>query len=427
MNSPFTAHAQPPPHTGAVTGVLELLAFLRDPGFASRRFAEMGDVFETVLAGQPQVFVRGAGPVAELMGQAAALEGWWPASVSQLLGPFSLANCNGEAHLARRRAVGRLFSAKALKGYAPGIARLCDGVCTALPAAPQPLALAKWMRPFAFQVIAEEVLGLSAEGRQGLYEDFEVWTRGLFSLPIAYPTSRLAQAKAARGRLIRRIDGLLPSLTVLAGACDEAGVPLNDADLADQLLLLLFAGYETTASSLTLLVLHLLQHPPVLAWLQEELDAVPWPPTPAGLEEMERLPRLNAVIQEVLRLVPPVGGFFRRAIAPVQVGPYTIAPGRVIQVDIAGTQRDGQVFTVPEAFQPERHLDGSSAGAAAIPFGIAPRVCLGKPLAELEMRLLLTRLLQSLSFSLVPEQDLSLELIPTPRPRSGLLVRVERR
>lgn len=419
--------AQPPPHTGAVTGVLELLAFLRDPGFVGRRFAELGDVFETVLAGQPQVFVRGAGPVAELTGQAGALEGWWPASVSQLLGPFSLANRHGEAHQARRRAVGRLFSAKALKGYGPGIARLCDGVSTALPEAPQPVALAEWMRTFAFQVIAEEVLGLTAEGRRGLFEDFEVWTRGLFSLPIAFPTGHFAQARAARGRLIRRIHGLLPSLTVLAGACDEGGLPLNDADLADQLLLLLFAGYDTTASSLTLLVLHLLQHPPVLAWLQEELDAVPWPPTAAGVEELDSLPRLNAVIQEVLRLVPPVGGFFRRTIAPVQLGPYTIPPGRVIQVDIAGSQRDGQVFADPDAFQPERHLGGSSTGSAAIPFGIAPRVCLGKPLAELEMRLLLTRLLQTLRFSLVPEQDLSLQLIPTPRPRSGLLVRVERR
>jgi len=130
--------------------------------------------------------------------------------------------------------------------------------------------------------LAEEVLALTPEGLQGLYGDSEVWTRGLFSLPIAYPTSRLAQAKAARGRLIRRIHGLLPSITVLAGACNEASLALNDDDLADQLLLLLFAGHETTASSLTLLVLKLLQHPPVLAWLQEESDAVPWPHTPAS-------------------------------------------------------------------------------------------------------------------------------------------------
>ncbi|MEB3256903.1 MAG: cytochrome P450 [Cyanobacteriota bacterium] len=218
-----------------------------------------------------------------------------------------------------------------------------------------------------------------------------------------------------------------PPSTVLVGASDEAGVPLNDADLADQLLLLLFAGYETTASSLTLLVLHLLQHPATLAWLTEELDGVPWPPEGPSVEQLESLPRLNAVIQEVLRLVPPVGGFFRRTVAPVQVGSYTIAAGKVIQVDITGTQRDQQVFADPEAFRPERHLEGTAAGAGAIPFGIAPRVCLGKPLAELEMRLMLTRLLQTLHLTLVPEQDLSLEVIPTPRPRSGLLVRVERR
>ncbi|MFM9073081.1 MAG: hypothetical protein ACKOOC_06755 [Cyanobium sp.] len=79
------ATTQAPPHTGAITGVLELLAFLRDPGFAGRRFAQLGDVFETVIAGQPQVFVRGGKPVAELMSQPAALDSWWPASVSELL------------------------------------------------------------------------------------------------------------------------------------------------------------------------------------------------------------------------------------------------------------------------------------------------------------------------------------------------------
>jgi len=426
-NGPAPALGPAPPHTGAVTGVWELLTFLRDPDYARRRFDELGDVFETVIAGQPQVFVRGPEPVADLMTQAPALEGWWPPSVSQLLGPFSLSNRNGDSHLARRRAVGRLFSPQALRGFAPGIARICDTVVDDLAAAAQPQPLAPWMRPFAFQVIAEEVLTLSPAGRAGLYDDFEIWTRGLFSLPFAYPASRLARALAARRRLIGRILGLLPSLTVLVGACDEAGLPLNDADLADQLLLLLFAGYETTASSLTLAVALLLQHPASLAWLQEELDTVPWHPDAPDLEQLETLPRLNAVIKEVLRLVPPVGGLFRRAIAPVRLGPYTIAPGRVIQVDITATQRHGKACSDGETFRPERHLEAPPAGSAYLPFGIAPRVCLGRPLAELELRLLLTRLLQTLRFTLEPGQDLTLEAIPTPRPRSGLLVRVERR
>ena len=422
-----SAPCQAPPHTGAVTGLLELVAFLRDPGFAKRRFDQLGEVFETVIAGQSQVFVRGSGPVAELMTQTAALEGWWPTSVSTLLGPASLANRNGDAHMARRRAVGRLFSAQALKGYAPGIARLCDGMVGVLAASPQPVPLAASMRRFAFQVIAAEVLGLTPEGQEGLFNDFERWTRGLFSLPIAYPTSRFAQAKAARRRLIHRLHGLLPSLTVLVGACDEAGLPLNDADLADQLLLLLFAGYETTASSLTLAVLLLLQHPSTLDWLLEELDTVAWPPDGPSLERLESLPRLNAVLKETLRVVPPVGGFFRRAITPVRLGPYTIPPGRVIQVDLGGTHRDRQVYTDADAFRPERHLDPPPPSSAYLPFGLAPRVCLGKPLAELEMRLLLTRLLRTLRLSLAPNQDLTLAVIPTPQPRDGLLVRVERR
>jgi cytochrome P450 len=422
----MAAPSSPPPHTGAITGVLELLAFLRDPEFAQRRFDAHGDVFETVVAGQRQVFVRGMDAVAELQTQASALEGWWPASVSQLLGPFSLANRNGESHMARRRVVGRLFSAASLRSCAPGILRIGEAVVDDLAAAPQPQALAPWMRAFAFQVIAEEVLTLSPEGRAALFDDFEIWTSGLFTFPLAYPTSPLARAKAARRRLIERLLGLLPSITVLADACDEAGLPLQDPDLADQLLLLLFAGYETTASALTMALLLLLQHPASLAWLQEETDAVAWPPNDRGLDQLETLPRLNAVIQEVLRLVPPVGGLFRRAKAPVRLGPWTIAAGRVIQVDLRSTLRDSTGGADGDRFRPERHLEAATH-TANLPFGVAPRVCLGKPLAELELRLLLTRLLQTLRFTLEPGQDLTLEVIPTPRPRSGLQVRVERR
>jgi cytochrome P450 len=117
---------------------------------------------------------------------------------------------------------------------------------------------------------------------------------------------------------------------------------------------------------------------------------------------------------------------FRRTVAPVRLGDYTIPPGRVIQVNITATHRQGW-GPGEETFRPERHLEAPPPGSTAVPFGLAPRVCLGKPLAELEMRLLLTRLLQRVSLSLEPQQDLTLAVSPTPLPRSGLLVRVERR
>ena len=96
-------------------------------------------------------------------------------------------------------------------------------------------------------------------------------------------------------------------LDLLAGGLDEAGIPLTDEDLAEQLLLLLFAGYETTASSLSCLVLSLLQNPTDLNWLLEELVNLAWPPI-EGNEAIEydaqRAPRLDAVIKEVMRITP---------------------------------------------------------------------------------------------------------------------------
>jgi cytochrome P450 len=227
--------------------------------------------------------------------------------------------------------------------------------------------------------------------------------------------------------LLRRIRSLLPSIEQLKGACDEAGLPLGDDDLVEQLLLLLFAGYETTASSLGCLLLVLLQHPEAIDWLQEEIDALPWPLAPDQLEQLERAERLDAVVKEVMRLIPPVGGLFRRTTAPVRLLGYAIPAGRVIQVNIAGTHRDPRVYAIPDEFQADRHLRQPLKAPGYIPFGGGPRVCLGRPLAELEVRLLAVRLLQSLRFTLVPRQNLSLETIPTPRPKDGLLVTVQRR
>lgn len=106
------AGSRPLPGTGASAGVLEALAFFRDGDFARRRFERFGNVYETRLLGQPLLFIRGGTAIQELLAQPEASEGWWPASVKQLLGSRSLANRNDADHRARRRVVGLLNQAR---------------------------------------------------------------------------------------------------------------------------------------------------------------------------------------------------------------------------------------------------------------------------------------------------------------------------
>ena len=408
----------PLPSTGAMSGLGETLAFFTQADFAQRRFQAYGDVFETKLLAQRMVFIRGERAIADLLGQGDALEGWWPDSVQQLLGSKSLANRNGTGHKARRRVVGQLFSSAALARYTPSIQQLVEELCQELVTAEKPLPLAARMRRFAFAVIATTVLGLDGASRDALFADFEIWTRALFSIPLAIPGTPFAKAMAARQRLLQRIKAELQrgskagGLDLLSGGLDEAGIPLDDDDLAEQLLLLLFAGYETTASSLSCLFRALLLNPEIETWLRE------------GLAESVTSPRLDATVLEVMRLTPPVGGFFRRSLAPIALAGVAIPQGSVVQVVLSPASDNDDADLA--AFRPQRHLDGSF-GQTLLPFGGGERVCLGKALAELEIRLMAVGVLQAVELQLQPDQDLALQLIPSPSPKDGLLVQAAAR
>jgi len=412
--------AKPLPNTGAVSGLKETLDFFSDPSFAQRRFETYGDVFATKLLAQPIVFIRGERAISDLFSQSESLEGWWPESVKQLLGSRSLANRNGAGHKARRRVVGQLFSSAALARYTPSITALVDELAEELKASDGPIPLAGRMRRFAFTVIATTVLGLDRGSRDALFADFEIWTKALFSIPLAIPGTPFAKAMAARQRLLNRIKTVLKAgsnqggLDLISGGLDEAGIPLDDDDLAEQLLLLLFAGYETTASSLSCLFRALLLHPEVLHWLQSDLISGPWPATTAPQSQ-----KLDATVLEDMRQTPPVGGFFRRSLHPIELAGVAVPEKSVIQVAL--TPSGTKSGTDLSEFRPQRHLDGSF-DQTLLPFGGGERVCLGKALAELEIRLMAVGLLRQVQLQLAPGQDLSLQLVPSPTPRSGLLV-----
>ena len=428
---------RPLPTTGAFGGVLETLAFFRNADFARQRFERFGNVFETRLLGQPRVFIRGGRAITDLLVHPDATEGWWPESVRQLLGSQSLSTRNGAEHRARRRVVGQLFAAVALRRYTPSIVALVEELAAELQAATTPVPLVERMRRFAFTVIASVVLGLESDDREALFSEFEIWSQALFAIPIALPGSPFARALQARSRVLARLGDVLDrarlhgeaglplaaGLDLLIGGVDEAGLPLADDDLVEQLLLLLFAGYQTTASALSCLMAAVLQEPEVLPWLQVELDGLSWPPP-----EHAEVPRLSSLVQEVMRLNPPVTRLFRRTNRELVLDGVLVPAGRVVQVDLAASSRcsagadaraEGDDL---EQFRPERHLSVASA-PTLLPFGGGDRVCLSKALAELEIRLMTVGLLRQLTLQLEPHQDVYPQPITSLAPKDGLLVR----
>ena len=163
--------------------------------------------------------------------------------------------------------------------------------------------------------------------------------------------------------------------------------------------------------------------------LHEELSGVLGgrPPTVADLE---RLPYLQAVINEALRLYPPAYLLARTSIAPSTIGGYDFPTGTTILMSQWVTHRDARFFDDPDAFRPERWLDGLMGrlpAGAYYPFGDGPRRCIGQGFALLESALVTATIAQRFQFRLVQGHPIVTEPLVTLRPRYGIRMTMQER
>ena len=215
-------------------------------------------------------------------------------------------------------------------------------------------------------------------------------------------------------------------LALLVAARDGEGEPLSPAVLRDQLLTLLVAGHETTATAIGW-ALHLVHaHPATLARLRAELDALG--PSP-DVDAWTTLPWLDAVCQETLRLRPVVPVVSRFLLAPLELAGGHVAPAGVYVTPstyLAHHRQD--VFAEPDAFRPERFLEQTFTGHQYLPFGGGARRCLGLSFAIQEMKIALATMLTELDFT--PLHTTSIRTVRrsvTVGPSASLRMRVRRR
>ncbi len=183
-------------------------------------------------------------------------------------------------------------------------------------------------------------------------------------------------------------------LSVLLGARDEDGHELDDETLRDELMTLLLAGHETTATALAWAVERLVRHPAAMRRLLDELRE-----EPAGGDY------LDAVIKETLRVRPVIGDVGRTLGAPAEVDGHLLPAGTMVAPAVAAVHLDPQAYDEPEAFRPERWLEDSPPGQAWIPFGAGRRSCLGAGFALFEIKVVLRTILTSLSLRAARPED----------------------
>lgn len=219
-------------------------------------------------------------------------------------------------------------------------------------------------------------------------------------------------------------------LGTLMAACDaDTGDAFDDTQLRDEVMTLLLAGHETTATSLAW-CLHLLeQHPEVERRLHAEVDAVLGGRVPT-LEDLPRLRYVTCVLEEVMRLYPPIWALPRVPHEDDLVDGYRIPKGDIVLLVPYVTHRHPDFWPEPERFEPERFLPEVARTRprwAYLPFGGGQRQCIGNAFAMMEAQLLLALVAQRYRLRGVTAEPLLPEPHVTLRPRGPLLMRVERR
>jgi len=266
-----------------------------------------------------------------------------------------------------------------------------------------------------------------------------------FKLPVDRALDRaLAEIRKLQDKLVTETRARLAEraandaeprdfLEAMLLARDEHGQPFSDKIIHGNMLTMLLAGEDTTAQSLAWVTHFLCERPDVVARLRDEADAaLGTQRTPSDFEATQNLPYFDAVINEAMRLKPVAPFLGLEAVEDLVVGDVEVPTGTWIDVLLRAPALDAAHFADPETFRPERWLAepptvGAHVGGASLPFGSGPRICPGRSLALLEMRVVLATLVRNFDLERVGSVDDVIEHFSFTVSPVGLRVRLHER
>jgi cytochrome P450 family 135 len=319
-----------------------------------------------------------------------------------VLGKHSVLLLDEPDHMAQRKLMLPPFHGQRMKAYGDVMAEIAAAEIDRWPA-DRPVRMRPRMQAVTLEVILRAVFGVGEGARLTRLRDELRRTLNLLANPrraiflVLLGPRRLSRFRLFQ-RQIERIDEPLfeeiaarrtapdlaerdDILSLLLQARHEDGRPMSDRELRDELMTLLVAGHETTATALSWAVELLSRHPDALERLESEVDQ--------GGDEY-----LDAVIKETLRLRPVIALVLRKLVEPMEIGGRLLPAGVSVAPSIYLMHRDPEIYPEPERFRPERFLERPAGTYTWIPFGGGVRRCLGGAFAEFEMAVVLRELVR---------------------------------
>lgn len=298
----------------------------------------------------------------------------------------------------------------------------------------------KEMMRLTFRIVGRALLSRDLDGdASAIGEALSIGLRwandyaeALVPIPLGVPTPknlRLRKAMRTFDELIfrtiaeRRAQGAKDDLLsmLLEARDEETGEPMSDALLRDELITMVSAGHETTANALSFALYLLSKHPEWARAVAEEADAVLG--DAVTVEDVKKLATTSMVIEETMRLYPPVWVFERRALDVDHVGEWEIPKNATVGIAPYALHRSPAIWENPEGFDPTRFEPRAKETRhkhAYMPFGGGPRTCIGNVFALTEATLVLAMIAKQFRLEALSGRALELDALVTLRPKGGL-------
>jgi cytochrome P450 len=337
-----------------------------------------------------------------------------------LLGAHSLLLLDGARHARERRLMLPPFHGERMLAYGETMRTVADQVIERWPLG-EPFPIHREMQAITLEIILRTVFGLEGDTLDGLRDRLRRWVSLVLSPALLLPRLQIDLGSLSPwGRLVqlkREIDGMLFAemarrrapgatprqdiLSLLLEARDEHGEPMRVEEVRDELMTLLVAGHETTATSLAWTFHHLLANPAALEACRAEIRSVVGA-SPVTPEQVNRLPYLDATVKEALRLNPVITEVGRRLERPMRIGGRDLPAGISVGPCIYLIHRRPDLWANPETFDPARFVGARPSPYEFLPFGGGVRRCLGMAFALYEMKVVLAEVLARVDLRSAP-------------------------